>query len=443
MRWLAVFPELIVAFGLQALYAAGLETEAREILQRRCLSCHGPETKVAGLDLSGRESALRGGSKGPALQPGSATGSLLLERVLKGQMPPAASLPASESDLLRRWIEAGAPWQDSIEERRAGLDWWSLAPLKVRDAPTPSGLPAAWSRSAIDRWVYSKLRDSGLQPSSPAERRILIRRVYFDLIGLPPSPEEIEAFVKDPGADAYERLIDRLLASPNYGERWARHWLDVVRFAESEGFERDWLRDHAWTYRDYVIRSFNDDKPYTLFAKEQIAGDVLAPTSADGIIATGLLVLGPTDAVGLTSAVPQERSAVREDQLEEMIGVVGQTFLGLTVNCARCHDHKFDPIPQMDYYRLKAVFEGVWQPTKGEELNADGRLLLTPDELKARNERLAPILTRIAELEESLGALYRSARQRLRQERGLQAAAAVPRPVAQWTFDADARDDFG
>ncbi len=249
--------------------------------------------------------------------------------------------------------------------------------------------------------------------------------------------------MKDPGADAYERLIDRLLVSPHYGERWARHWLDVVRFAESEGFERDWLRDHAWSYRDYVIRSFNQDKPYTLFAKEQIAGDVLVPATADGIVATGLLVLGPTDAVGLTSAVPQERVAVREDQLEEMIGVVGQTFLGLTVNCARCHDHKFDPIPQKDYYRFKAIFDGVWQPTKGEELNADGRPLLTPDELKARNERLAPIHTRIAELEESLGALHRSTRQRLRQERGFTASAVAPRPNAQWTFDADARDDFG
>ena len=140
-------------------------------------------------------------------------------------------------------------------------------------------------------------------------------------------------------------LVDRLLSSPHYGERWARHWLDVVRFSESEGFERDWLRDHAWAYRDYVIRSFNEDKPYTLFAKEQIAGDVLPPVTRDGITATGLLVLGPFDAVGLTSAVPQERAMVREDQLEEMLGVVSQTFLGLTVNCARCHDHKFDPDP--------------------------------------------------------------------------------------------------
>src|SRR5712692_10757953 len=229
-----------------------------------------------------------------------------------------------------------------------------------------------------------------------------------------------------------------------FGERWARHWLDVVRFAESEGFERDWLRDHAWSYRDYVIRSFNEDKPYALFAREQIAGDVLGPlTHHDGVEATGLLVLGPFDAVGLTSAVAQERAAVREDQLEEMLGVVGQTFLGLTVNCARCHDHKFDPIPQKDYYRLKAVFEGVWQPTQGDELTADGRPLLTPAELQARTERLAPIRERIAELEGSLGALYRSVRSRALEARGFRPADGVSRPVAQWTFDADARDDYG
>ena len=225
-----------------------------------------------------------------------------------------------------------------------------------------------------------------LKPSPPADRRVLIRRLTFDLLGLPPTPEEVDGFLADRRTDAYERLVDRLLSSPHYGERWARHWLDVVRFSESEGFERDWLRDHAWAYRDYVIRSFNQDKPYTQFAKEQIAGDALPTVTRDGITATGLLVLGPFDAVGLTSAVPRERAMVREDQLEEMLGVVSQTFLGLTVNCARCHDHKFDPIPQKDYYRLKAVFEGVWQPTQGEELKADGRALLTPTEQRSLDE---------------------------------------------------------
>ena len=257
----------------------------------------------------------------------------------------------------------------------------------------------------------------------------------FDLTGLPPTPVEIDQFIGDARPDAYERLLDRLLASPHYGEHWARHWLDVVRYSESEGFERDWLRDHVWPYRDYVIRSFNQDKPYAQFVREQIAGDVIEPAARDGLIATGLLVMGPTDAVGLTSAVPQERAAVREDQLEEMLGVVSQTFLGLTVNCARCHDHKFDPIPQRDYYRMKAIFEGVWQPTVGDELKADGRPLLTSAEREARESRIAAIRRRIQETEAKLGDLDRRARPKRT------ATAAVP--VAQWTLDTDARDDFG
>ena len=278
--WLAVVSLAVLCLICNGLPAADLETEARAILERRCLSCHGPPARVAGLDLSTRESAFRGGSKGPALKPGSPSESLLLSRVLKREMPPTAPLPAPELDTLRRWIEAGAPWQGSIEAKRAGPDWWALQPLKSRDAPMAPGIPNAWSRSAIDRWVYAKLRENGLEPSAPADRRTLLRRAYFDLTGLPPASSELESFVNDRSPDAWERLVDRLLESPHYGEHWGRHWLDVVRFAESEGFERDWLRDHAWSYRDYVIRSFNQDKPYMLFAREQIAGDVMEPGDA-------------------------------------------------------------------------------------------------------------------------------------------------------------------
>lgn len=443
MRRIYLMAGLIVVAVSQPTAAADLESEAREILQRRCLSCHGPKTKISGLDLSGRASALQGGAKGPALKPGYPAESLLLNRVSKDEMPPAAPLPAAEKDVLRRWVESGAPWQEVIEERRAGPDWWALQPVKIRQPPSPQGIEEAWNGNVIDRWIYAKLREKELEPSPPADKRTLIRRVYFDLLGLPPNPEEIQAFLADHSPDAYERLIDRLLNSPHYGERWARHWLDVVRFAESEGFERDWLRDHAWAYRDYVIRSFNQDKPYTQFMKEQIAGDVLEPVTHEGIIATSFLTLGPFDAVGLTSAVAQERAAVREDQLEEMLGVVGQTFLGLTVNCARCHDHKFDPIPQRDYYRLKSIFEAVWQPTDGDALKADGRPLLTPAEVTARREGMEPVEKRIAALEESLGGIYRAARRKLLEDRGFPKASGVPGPVAQWTFDADARDDFG
>jgi len=399
---------------------------ARSVLERRCVACHNARTKVSGLDLSSREAALRGGSKGPAVNLSAPEASPLLARVESGQMPPAAKLPAAERDALRRWIKAGAPWTGSIEVRRAGPDWWSLQPLGDY-APD------------IDRWVREKLAANGLAPSPPAGRRTLIRRVTFGLLGLPPKPEEIEAFVSDARPDAWERLVDRLLASPHYGEHWARHWLDVARYAESEGFERDWLRDHAWRYRDYVIRALNADIPYTQFAREQIAGDIIEPVTHDSIAATGLLVLGPFDAVGFTSAVAAEREMVREDQLEEMIGTVSQTFLGLTVNCARCHDHKFDPIPQRDYYRFKAALEGVWQPVVDNDLKADGTFLLTSAEAREREARIRRIEARIAKAEAGLRAAFRAARR------------ALPAPVshidpslaARWSFDAGTDDDSG
>jgi hypothetical protein len=387
--------------------AADLAVDAREIIARRCVTCHSGPSKAAGLDLS----------SGVTKQKSS----LLAARVASGQMPPSKPLPATEVETLRQWVEAGAPWAGgAIGPRRAGPDWWALQPLRMI---RPAG---------IDYWIRAKLGANGLEPAPPTDRRTLIRRVTFDLVGLPPTPEEVAAFVEDKRPDAYERLLDRLLASPRYGEQWARHWLDVVRYSESEGFERDWLRDHAWPYRDYVIRSFNQDKPYAQFVREQIAGDVIEPATHDGLIATSLLTMGPFDAVGLTSAVPRERAQVRADQMEEMVGVIAQTFLGLTVNCARCHDHKFDPIPQRDYYRLKAVFDGVWQPVVGDELKADGRLLLTPGDRRTREAWVNGLRERVSSMEAKLGGLDRAAR-----------PAPKAGPMAQWTFDSDARDDFG
>jgi hypothetical protein len=415
MRWF-----LVSAVFVLPVCAADLEAEARDVLARRCLNCHSARVKSGGLDLSSRESAVRGGTQGPALRPGAS--SLLLTRVTRKQMPPGAPLPPAETGTLERWIAAGAPWTTALSERRAGLDWWSLQPLATQPG-----------RNSIDHWIQAKLQERGLQPAPPADRATLIRRVTFGLTGLPPTPEDIAAFVADTRPDAYGRLVDGLLASPRYGEHWARHWLDVARYAESEGFERDWLRENVWPYRDYVIRSFNADKPYAQFVREQIAGDVLPGATRDSLIATTFLTMGPIDAVGLTSAVEQERTQVREDQLEEMVGVVAQTFLGLTVNCARCHDHKFDPIPQRDYYRLKAVFESVWQPTEGDELKADGCLLLTPEERTRREETIRAIRTRIVAAEESLAAIDRAARP---QYAGL-------KPLARWSLDTDARDDLG
>ncbi|MBL8241555.1 MAG: DUF1553 domain-containing protein [Bryobacterales bacterium] len=385
----------VIAASLCA--AAEPSVEASAILARRCASCHNAKAKTAGVDLSTREAAMRAGFD------------RIQRRVQLGQMPPQGALPAAEQETLAKWIAAGAPWT----QRK----WWSLEPLQ----------PA---KKSMDAFIAEKLQAAGLALSPPASRRVLIRRASFGLTGLPPSPEEVEAFVNDARPNAYELLLDRLLASPRYGERWARHWLDVVRFTESEGFERDEPRDHAWHYRDYVIRALNRDKPYIDFAREQIAGDILNPNDRDAVIATGLLVFGPTDAVGLTSAVERERDAVREDQLEEMTGVVSQTFLGLTANCARCHDHKFDPIPQRDYYRLKAALAGVWQPfvdPASTELFPGGRVLDA-----AYDARVAAIRSELQAVEEKIA---RAHPQRL--------PFAGPKPLAQWTFDADAHDHLG
>jgi mono/diheme cytochrome c family protein len=374
------------------------------ILERRCVACHGPTTKTAGLDLTSPAAARAAAAK-------------IATRVSEGKMPPAAPLPGEERESIARWIAAGLPWEGVVGEKRAGPDWWSLQPLR----PVRGGI------------------DSLFPPPRPeADRRTLIRRLSFDLTGLPPDPVDIDRFLADPRPDAWARLVDRMLASPHYGERWARHWLDVVRFAESEGFERDLLREHAWRYRDYVVRSFNDDKPYIQFAREQIAGDAIQSATRESIAATGMLVSGPYDAVGLTSAVYAERKLIREDQLEEMVGAVAQAFLGLTVNCARCHDHKFDPITQREYYQFKAAFEGVWQPVAGTELSPHGRPLLTPAEARDRESREAPLRESIARIEADQSALFARARARL-----LPPPGSATAPIAAWNFDADSRDRVG
>ena len=416
---------------------ADLETAATDLIAEHCLPCHGPAQAASGLDLSTRAGALRGGTKGPALAPGDPGNSLLWRRISAGEMPLGNPLQPQLREIFRAWIADGASWNRRLEVRapqRPDATWWAFKPIANPDLPAPDRLPERWGHSPIDRLVHARMAEEGLHPSPPADRRTLLRRTTFDLIGLPPTPAQIEAFLADPGPDAYERLVDRLLASPRYGERWGRHWLDVARFAESEGFERDWLRENAWPYRDYVIRSFNDDKPYARFAQEQIAGDVLEPVTHDGIAATGFLVAGPTDVVGLTSAVASQRETVRQDQLEEIVGTVSQTFLGLTVNCARCHDHKFDPISQREYYRMKAAFEGVWQ---GE------RELLTPAEQQARQDLLQPLQQRIAELEDRLAALEISARRRAIDRPDSPKPLAAPAPFVQWTFDLNSRDLAG
>jgi hypothetical protein len=343
------------------------ETRIAPLLARNCLACHNGSSKLGGLDLSREAKARAGGSRGAGLVPGKPGASWIWKRVAAGEMPPKQPLAAREQRLLKEWIAGGAAWgRDPIDpfrytsDRRAGYDWWSLQPI-ARPAPPASKSP---SLSPIDAFVRTKLAATGLTPSPPADRRTLIRRLSFDLTGLPPTPEAVDAFLADRRPGAYERLVDGLLASPRYGERWARHWLDVVRFGESQGFERNKLRPSAWKYRDWVVEALNSDLPYDEFVRLQLAGDVLRAHDPLAVIASGFLVAGPYDQTAYTDGSATMRAAAREEELEGLVGTVTQTFLGLTVNCARCHDHKFDPITQNDYYRIAAALAGIYH---GEE----------------------------------------------------------------------------
>ncbi len=284
--------------------------------------------------------------------------------------------------------------------------------------------------NTLDAFLLVRLATNGLTFSPRADRATLVRRLSFDLIGLPPTPEAVDGYVGDSSADATERLAERLLASPQYGERWGRHWLDVARYTESQGFEYDRLRDNAWHYRDYVIRSFNEDKPYDRFMQEQVAGDVLEPVTSDGMIGASLLVCGPWDEAGNSQANQTQRAITREEELEDVVGTVGQTFLGLTLNCARCHAHKFDPIPQEEYYRVKAVFEGV---KHGERAYAG------KSEVRAREDQIAALKRDLADARESVTRLESagaSAAAAQRQPGGRAAAVAAPGPVPylRWDF---------
>jgi uncharacterized protein DUF1549/uncharacterized protein DUF1553/cytochrome c len=346
------------------------ESRVRPVLARRCYNCHsGQAAKVqAGLRLDSRAGWLRGGASGPAVVPGDPEKSLLIQAVRYThpslRMPPAAKLPDAEIIALVQWVKAGAPGgtKEATTQRptpNAQRPLWSLQPLKR--PPLPPVKNPAWCRTPVDRFVLAKLEAKRLKPSPHADRRTLIRRASFDLTGLPPSPEEVEAFVGDRAPDAWAKVVDRLLASPRYGERWGRHWLDVVHYGDTHGYDKDKRRDQAWPYRDYVIRSFNDDKPYDRFIKEQVAGDVLYPDDPDGIIATGFIAAGPWDFVGHVElregSVEKEKTRVLDR--DDMVANTLSTFNSMTVHCARCHDHKFDPISQRDYYRLQAVFAGV------------------------------------------------------------------------------------
>lgn len=342
------------------------EKQVQPILMARCLKCHGGEEKIrGGLRLTSRSAVLKGGDQGAAVSLDSPADSLFLEAINYDglEMPPSGKLSKEEIDILTRWINEGMPWSPGDEPaadthpEKPGFslaeakDYWAYRPLHRPAAPEVEN--REWVHNPIDAFILEKLEAHGLTPAEPADRVALARRVYYDLTGLPPTPEEIDAFVKDGSCDAFERLVERLLDSPQYGEKWGRHWLDLVRFAETHGYERDSPKPFAWRYRDYVIDAFNRDMPYDRFLREQLAGDQLDEVTPQTMIATGYYRLGIWD------DEPADRMLAKYDVLDGIVSTTSQVVLGMTVGCARCHDHKKDPVPQRDYYRLLAFFHDI------------------------------------------------------------------------------------
>jgi len=349
---------------LIALLGIGLNAQTNEggaiflkhvqpLLKEKCLGCHGAGQTLSDLNLANREGMLQGGKRGPAVIPGNAVNSLLMTAIEQTgpiKMPPAKKLADTEIATVRRWIELGAPWAEGDPKSNpawsySAADTWEFQPLK-REVN-------GWGDNSIDAFISRRLREKTLLPAPPATRATLIRRATFDLTGLPPTPKEVSEFVKDPADDrqAFRMVVDRLLASPRYGERWGRHWLDVVRYADTGGYSNDFERPNAWRYRDYVIRSLNFDKPYDQFVREQIAGDEIDSNDPEKLAATGFLRMGPWEHTGMSVA-----AETRQAWLDDVTHGTAATFLGLTMECSRCHDHKFDPLPTKDYYSLQAIF---------------------------------------------------------------------------------------
>ena len=359
-------------------------SKVRPVLEDHCVKCHSGSTPKGGLRLTDRQSLVTGGDSGPAYDANEPIEENILVAAINYEsyeMPPIGQLPQDEIATLTRWITEGAPWPEDqkihVAESSDNADshlvppevneetrsFWAFNP--PRRPQVPQLAHDQWSRDTIDRFVYAKLTDANLTPNPPATRQTLIRRAFYDLTGLPPTPEQVANFVSDDSPNAYARLIDRLLASPHYGEKWGRHWLDLVRFAETNSYERDATKPNAWRYRDYVIESFNKDKPYDQFLFEQLAGDEIPNRSDEELVATGFYRLGSWD------DEPADLEQALYDDLDDILTTTCQSMLGLTINCARCHDHKLDPISQDDYYSMLSFFAGVTRyggPHRGVDL---------------------------------------------------------------------------
>ena len=425
------------------------ETEVRGILQARCVVCHGAGKKEGGLDLRTIASRLKGGKSGPALVPGKPDASPLYKRIVDGQMPPekqakelAVELPtSSETEKIRSWIAVGAPASSQpksvMEITEKDRQFWAFQP------PKRPPLPKSNEANPIDQFIAVKLQQKGLNFSPEASRLTLLRRAHLDLTGLPPTPAEIKAYLADNAPDAYNRLIDKLLASPHYGERWGQHWLDLAGYSDSEGFgQDDNVRRFAWRYRDYVIRALNADKPYNVFLTEQIAGDelsndwkntkVASPELIDRLAATGFLRTTPDPTNSNERGLLSERMNIVADELE----VLTSSVMGLTVGCARCHNHKYDPIPQRDHYRMSAILQSAYDPYEWRSPNKRELDLALESERKETDANNAPIQAEIKGLRERIAKAGEPFKAQLLEERlkalpevvreDLRAAAATP-----------------
>lgn len=361
------------------------EQHVRPLLVEHCFECHSQDKKKGELRLDSIAQILAGGESGPSIIPHKPEESLLMEAVRyeSYEMPPSGKLSDDKIAILEKWISLGAPWpgQEQVAAAKSeggqitakDREFWSFQPLQN---PEPPRLDSdEWSRNEIDRFVFKTLSDHQLTPSPVASPETLVRRLYFDLTGLPPTAAQLDKFLADSSPQAYERLVDELLASPRHGEHWARFWLDLVRYAESDGFRKDDYRPDAWRYRDYVIQSFNDDKPFDQFTREQIAGDEIAPRDPEALIATGFL------RHGIYEYNQRDAETQWRDMLNDITDTVGDTFLGMGMGCARCHDHKFDPILQKDYFRLQAFFANIAMPYHAP--------VATPQEIALHEKQLA------------------------------------------------------
>ncbi len=391
----------LVLLAVATASAQTLPVRALNVLEQRCGACHSDQSAMSGLRLTSRDLVLKGGKRGPAAQPGKSADSLLFKAILhdgKLAMPPGPKLPETEIAVIREWIDKGMEWPTQTSARPKATSWWAFQ--KVHRPAVPS-IDSA--RNPIDAFILQKLQAAKLDPAPQADRLTLLRRASFDLLGLPPTPQQIHDFLNDKSPDAWEKLIDSLLASPRYGEKWGRHWLDLARYGDTAGFEQDPYILEAWRYRDYVIKSFNTDKPYDRFAKEQIAGDELFPDEPDARTGTGFYRVGPN-----RDMLFKVEDLNRVERLTDAVDTTSTVFLGLTVGCARCHDHKFDPIPQRDFYRMQAIFAPAVNDRVFMEYNSARFYDIAAN---TRDFRLRQIATQI-------DSIFNPVRDRLKKEKG-------------------------